>query len=262
MASGTLERVSWKHEPESLQGKRILLTGGTTGIGRATAILLASQGARIFTYGDDEAELGDALKDIESAASQGGEVFGIVAEQSRPEDIQRAFGEAESRLGGLDILISNAAQPAQGVTSMGSEEIEFVVRTNLLGYIHCVQEAVNRMLPKARGHIVCVGSMSADVKDTGADVYTATKSGIAGFCDSLRKTVNEKGLKVTLVEPGLVGTDLHVDEKGEPGKQRQMEAEQQMLTAEDIAECIRFCITQPWRTEVVTVEIKPSRQII
>lgn len=262
MPSVTLNSLDWKHQMESVQGKRILLTGGTTGIGRATAILLASHGARIYTYGETRQELDDALRDIEKAADKGGEVFGAVIEQTRHDEVLRAFEEADARLGGIDILVSNAAQPATGVTKMDFEQIEFVVRTNLLGYIACVQEAVRRFQEQGKGYVVCVGSMSADVKDTGADVYTATKTGIAGFCDALRKQVNEQNIKVSLVEPGLVGTDLHEDEQAEPEKQREMQAQLEMLTAEDIAAAILFCIQQPWRSEIVTLEIKPSKQII
>src|SRR3569833_2117497 len=86
-----------------LSGKATLVGGGTTGIGRATAMLLAQQGARVFIFGRHEAELTDALADIRAT---GGQADGILADQSRREDIVRVFQQADQYLGGLDILVN------------------------------------------------------------------------------------------------------------------------------------------------------------
>jgi len=91
-------------QPESVSGKAVLITGGTTGIGRATALLLAARGARVLIFGRHQTELRDALSDINSA----GEVCGLVADQARHGDVRRVFREVDEKLGGLDILINNA----------------------------------------------------------------------------------------------------------------------------------------------------------
>lgn len=261
MAAETLGRVDWEHGGEPVQGKRAVVTGGTTGIGRAIALILAANGARVLVFGRDQQDLDDALKDLRSVAADGGAVHGMTADASKPEDIQRVFEQADQALGGVDILVNNAALAARSVTDMEPAAIESVVRTNVLGYMHCARLALERMIPAGRGQIVCIGSMSADVKEKGSDVYVATKTAIAGFCDALRKQVNEKGVKVTLVEPGRVGSNLSSDHP-DAGKQRQRIDADEMLTAEDIAECVFFCLTQPWRCEIVNVEIRPHKQII
>jgi NADP-dependent 3-hydroxy acid dehydrogenase YdfG len=136
-----------------------------------------------------------------------------------------------------------------------------VVATNLLGYIGCVQEGVRRMRTRGGGHIVNIGSMSADVRESGSSVYVATKSGIQGFSEALRKEINKEGIKVTLIEPGLVGTDMTEDKtpvEEQPQKQREMK----MLKAEDIAACVYYCLTQPKRCDVVSVQIRPHLQEI
>lgn len=246
------------YSPTDLKGKRVLLTGGTTGIGRATAIMLAGRGARLFTFGRHQEQLDEALKDIESV---GGEAYGSTADSSKEEDIARMFDEAETKLGGIDILINNAAIGAEGVGDMPAEDIRYTVETNLLGYLVCAREGVRRMKKGAGGHIVNIGSMSADVREEGSSVYVATKSAIQGFSEALRKEVNGKGIKVTLIEPGLVGTDMTLGKGGTEAQEKKQE-DMKMLRAEDIAACVCYTLEQPERCDVVSVQIRPHLQKI
>jgi NADP-dependent 3-hydroxy acid dehydrogenase YdfG len=243
-------------QTETLEGKRIVISGGTTGIGRATALLLLKEGARIFTFGRHAKELKEALDDLHSAGDQ---AFGTTADTARLEDVHRVFNEADEALGGVDIFINNAALAAQSILDTAIEECEYVVRSNLLGYIACAQEAVQRMKENQSGHIVNVGSMSADVREKGSSVYVATKAGIQGFSEALRKEVNELGIKVTLIEPGAVGTDMQPESVPE---QREKEEQGEMLKAEDIARCIHFTLTQPARCDIVGIQVRPHRQEI
>ena len=200
--------MSDKYQPVSLAGKAVVITGGTTGIGRATAALLAAQGAKVLIFGRDAQALQDALADLEGQAQNGGAVYGLTADQSKMEDVHRVFQEADQRLGGVDILINNAALAAQSILGSEYEEWQNVVQTNVLGYMACCREAIDRMKARGSGHIVNIGSLSAKVREEDSDIYVATKSAIEGFSESLRKKVNEQGIKVSLIEPGLVGTDM------------------------------------------------------
>jgi NADP-dependent 3-hydroxy acid dehydrogenase YdfG len=237
--------------------KSILITGGTTGIGRATAILLASQGARVMVFGRHDKELNDALNDIREA---GGEVAGLTADTANPEDIKRMFQEVDRQMEKLDILINNAALGYNSVMEGSYDDWQYIVNTNLLGYMAMAHEAIERMKARREGHIVNIGSMSADVREKDSSVYVATKSGIQGFSEALRKEVNPLGIKVTLIEPGAVGTDMQ--SQYSPEEQRQREAELKMLKAEDIAACILYTITQPKRCDVVSLQIRPHLQSI
>jgi NADP-dependent 3-hydroxy acid dehydrogenase YdfG len=248
--------VQRRNEESSIAGKGILITGGTTGIGRATALLLAREGAKVFTFGRHEKELNDAMRDFKT---NGYQVHGTTADAAKIEDVRRVFGEAEEKLGSIDILINNAALAAEGVADMKWEDTEYVVRSNLLGYMACAQEAASRMKARRGGHIVNVGSMSADVREKDSSVYVATKSAIQGFSEAFRKEVNEHGIKVTLIEPGSVGTDMQIESVLE---QRQKIDAGEMLKAEDIARCIHYCLTQPPRCDVVVVQIRPHKQAI
>ena len=101
--------------------------------------------------------------------------------------------------------------------------------------------------------------MSADVREKGSSVYVATKAGIQGFSETLRKEVNPLGVKVTLIEPGAVGTDM---QPSTPDEQREKTKELEMLKAEDIAQCVLYVLTQPKRCDVVEVKIRPHLQLI
>ena len=252
-----VDRSLFDYQPESIADKSILITGGTTGIGRATAILLASQGARVMIFGRHDKELQDALSDLREA---GGEVSGLTADTSNPNDIKRIFQEVDQQMGQLDVLINNAALGAESIMKGAYEDWQYIVNTNLLGYMAMTHEAVERMKPLGTGHIINVGSMSADTREKDSSVYVATKAGIQGFSESLRKEVNPLGIKVTLIEPGAVGTDMQSEYP--PAEQRQKEEKMEMLKAEDIAACILYALTQPKRCDLVMVQIRPHLQSI
>ena len=254
--------MAYKYEPQSLNGKAVVLTGGTTGIGRSTAQRLVMDGAKVLIFGRQEDQLQEALQDIRaSAESSGGEVYGLVANSADPADVAKIFEEADRVLGGVDILINNAALAAQSILDSDYDTWREVIDTNILGYLDCSRHAIDRMLPRGRGHILNVGSLSAKVREGGSDVYVATKAAIEGFSEALRKQVNGKGIKVSLVEPGLVGTDMTASNTPPP-EQPKKEEEGAMLIAEDLAECIRYCLIQPQRCDVILVQIRPSQQAI
>lgn len=252
-----VDRSLFDYQPEPVADKSILITGGTTGIGRATALLLASQGTRVMILGRHEQELNDAMKDIRNA---GGDVLGLTADTADPQSIQRVFKDFDRQMDKLDILINNAALGYNSIMEGSYEEWQYIIRTNLLGYMAMAHEAIERMKANGWGHIVNIGSMSADVREKDSSVYVATKAGIQGFSEALRKEVNPLGIKVTLIEPGAVGTDMQ--SQYSPEQQRQREEKMEMLKAEDIAACVLYTITQPKRCDVVSLQIRPHMQSI
>jgi NADP-dependent 3-hydroxy acid dehydrogenase YdfG len=241
-------------EIQDIAGKGIVITGGTTGIGRTTALLLAQLGARVLVFGRHAPELEDAMHDLEDVSD---EVYGLVADVSRLADVDRVFREADERLEHVDVLINNAALSGDSIIDHSVEDADYIVRTNVLGYIACAHAAIPRMKKLGGGHIINVGSMSADTRGKGSSLYTTTKTAIQGFSESLRKEVNKFGIKVTLIEPGAVGTDMQPET---PEEQREKEAAGEMLKAEDIAACIHYCLVQPPRCDVITVQIQPHKQ--
>lgn len=247
-------------QPQSVAGKNVLVTGGTTGIGRAIALLLADRGANVMIFGRHRKELDEALADLRR---DGRQVHGLTADQSKLSDVARVFDSVDRSLGPLDILINNAALAADGVEETEQRDIQYVIQSNLLGYVACAKEAVQRMTQdrdasRGHAHIVLIGSMSADVREGGSSVYVATKAGIQGFSEAFRKEVNKQGIKVTLIEPGAVGSDMQPKKWTHERRARK----QTMLKAEDIAVCVYYCLVQPERCDVVEVKIRPHLQEI
>ncbi|URW76789.1 SDR family oxidoreductase [Sphingomonas donggukensis] len=237
----------------SLKGKRVIVTGGTTGIGRATAVLLASEGARVYVCGRNRDHLADALKRINAV----GEGHGTAIDLAEPGAVDRLFDAGVAALGGIDVAVINAAVPAQGLTDMSAGEVRYALATDFTAYVMSAHAAVDRM--GDAGDIVLIGSMSAHVLGPGSTVYAGMKAGIAGFSEALRRELGPKGIKVSLVEPGKTGADFqYPDIPAE--KQREMIHDETMLRAEDIAVGVHFCLTQPRRSVIQQVTIVPRTQ--
>ena len=244
MAEADSRNLSDAHtQMPSLQGRKAVITGGTTGIGRAIGVLLASEGVEVFTCGRNEQHLADGLERINEV----GKGDGISVDLATREGLDRFFSEAESRLGSYDIAIINAAVPVEGLTNTGEDEARYAIATDFTAYLMSAHKAAAHM--KDKGDIILTGSMSAHSLEGSSAVYAAMKKGIQGFAEALRKELGNKGIKVGLVEPGLTGADFQYPQIPAE-KQREMINAEKMLRAEDIAVAVHFMLTQPRRAVV------------
>lgn len=243
--------------PGAIKGKNILITGGSTGIGRASAVMLASLGANVMIIGRHHKELDDALSDIRNL--EGCFAVGLVADVSKSGEIEKIFEAFDASFSKMDVLINNAALAFQSVMDGSHEDRNYIIDTNVGGYIACANEAAKRMKKEGTGHIINVGSMSAEVREKDSSVYVATKAAIQGFSGALRKELNSEGIKVTLIEPGATATDMQGNDSEDLG--RQVEAKE-MLDASDVASAIIYSLSQPERSNIAVIQIKPLLQII
>jgi NADP-dependent 3-hydroxy acid dehydrogenase YdfG len=243
---------------QNIKDKKIVITGGTTGIGKAIADVLVSLGGEVLIFGRDEKDFENAVADIKKQFPDS-KVYGTPADVTKKEDIDKIFEIVDTELGGIDILINNAALGAPGITKETYEDYKYIIDTNITGYLAFCEEAVVRMKTKKAGHIVNIGSMSAESKEPTSTIYVATKSAIRGFSTSLRKELNPLGIKVSLIEPGAVTSDMQPGSKEE--HQEKIE-KMEMLEAYDIAMSTLFCLSQPKRCDIVTMQIRPHLQII
>ena len=237
----------------SLAGKRILVTGGTTGIGRSTVHLLVEEGARVLTFGRHKAELDQALADGPGGP---GEALGLVADSSDRTGVEAVFAAVDERLGGIDMLVCCAALGAQPIHEMAEDDWRYVVETNLVGYLACARAAMQRMEGQG-GHILFVSSISPIIKAPGESVYSATKAGVEAFAETLRKEVADRDIKISVIQPGSVDTDM---QECSPEDKREAVDSEEMLHAEEVAEAILFALTRSHRTDVVTLRIEPRLQ--
>lgn len=237
----------------TLRGRKAIITGGTTGIGRAIAVLLASEGVDVFICGRTPEHLCDALARI----AEVGRGHGIAVDLAKPADLTRFFTEARNYLGKADVVVVNAAIPAKALSEMSEADLRYAIATDFTAYVvsaHAAHDALGDA-----GDIVLIGSMSAHILGPGSTVYAGMKAGIAGFAEALRKELGPKGIKVSLVEPGKTGADFQYPDIP-ADKQREMIHEETMLRAEDIAVGVHYLLTQPRRAVVQQLTITPRMQ--
>lgn len=238
----------------SLKGKRILVTGGTTGVGRATVALLAQEGANLLTFGRNEDSLAESLANAQTVR---GSCDGLTADAATREGIQTVFDAVDEKLGGLDILVACAALGAEPLHLMEEDDWRYVIDTNLTGYLAAARGAIERMAAQGGGHLLFVGSISTEIKAEGESVYSATKAGVQAFAETLRKEVADKNIKVSIIQPGSIATPMQ--ECSDEEKQQAI-ANHEMLYAEEIAEAIQFALTRSERADVVNLRIEPRIQ--
>lgn len=237
-------------EQPSLAGRKAIVTGGTTGIGRAIAVLLASEGARVFVCGRTPEHLDDALARIREV----GEGDGVNVDLTRQEEVDRFVEEGVRYLGGVDIAVINAGLPIGPLAESKVEDIRYIVDTNLTSFMTSARRLLDHL--EAGSDIVIIGSMSAVSRGADSTVYSATKTGVQAFAEALRKELADKNIKVGNIEPGLVGSDMQLPDIPVE-KQREMIHEAKMLRAEDIAAAAHFMLTQPRRTVVSLMRVEP-----
>lgn len=236
-----------------LNGRRAIISGGTTGIGRAIAVLLASEGARVFIGGSRQDHLEDALVRIREV----GVGDGVVMDLSCEENVARFMDAGTAAMGGYDIAVANAAVGASGLTEMDEAALRKAISLDFTQYLLMAQRAAKDV--GDAGDIVLIGSMSAYVLGPHSTVYAGIKDGLQGFSIALRRELGPRGIRVSLVEPGMTGSDMQEPDIS-PAEQRALIAAEKMLRAEDIAVGVHYLLTQPRRTVIQRITISPRVQ--
>lgn len=207
-----------------LEGKKVLITGGSSGIGRAAAIGAARHGADVaINYAGNDAAANEVVREIEGLGRRAIAIKGDVAEHSTAA----AFvGQAADALGGVDVFVSNAGIcPFHGFLDMPVETFERTMRVNLHGAYYMVQAAANRMVEQGRGGaIVAVSSISALVGGEFQTHYTPTKAGIHSLMQSTAIALGRHGIRCNSVLPGTILTDINKDDLADVGKRERMAA--------------------------------------
>jgi NADP-dependent 3-hydroxy acid dehydrogenase YdfG len=244
-----------------LNGRVAAVTGATSGIGEATALALAGAGASVALAG----RRGDRLEALASRIEESGGRALAIETDVTDEAQARAFVErAASELSGLHALVNNAGVMLLGpVEGADTEEWRRMISVNLLGLLYCTHAAIPLLRESGGGDIVNVSSVAGRTASLGAAVYNMTKWGVNGFSEGLRQEVLHSGIRVTIVEPGMVETEL-LDHNRNPlvvqGAQKMREEIGEVLTADDIARAIVYAVGQPRHVAVNELLVRPSRQ--
>jgi NADP-dependent 3-hydroxy acid dehydrogenase YdfG len=251
--------------PAALEGTVALVTGASSGIGAASARMLAAEGAAVAIA----ARRGDRLRSLGSEiADSGGTALPIESDVSVRRQAEAAVERTVRELGRLDLLVNNAGVMLLGpILDAPVEEWERMVEVNLLGALYTAKAAIPHLLNAAAGDprqvadMVNVSSVAGRQAREGSGVYNATKHGLGAFSESLRQEVTGRHLRVSLIEPGAVDTEL--PEHNRPQIREQIEGrfrDIERLQAEDIADAIRYVVTRPRHVALNEVLIRPTQQ--
>jgi NADP-dependent 3-hydroxy acid dehydrogenase YdfG len=250
----------------SLEGRAALITGASSGIGEATAQRLAGEGAAVALV----ARRADRLEELAAQVREdGGTALVVAADVADPQAAAGAVEQTVAELGRLDVLVNNAGVMLLGpVLGAPTEEWDRMLAVNLAGLLHCSHAALPHLLRAAEedggpgvADLVNISSTAGRVPRAGAGVYNATKHGVGAFSEALRQEVTARHVRVSLVEPGAVDTELPDHNRPEirAGLEQRF-GDMERLQAEDIADAVAYVVTRPRRVAVNELLVRPTEQ--
>jgi len=251
---------------QPLQGTVAIVTGASSGIGEATALTLAAQGAAVAVAARRRDRLDALAARIEEG---GGRVLVLETDVTDEAQANAMVEQTVAVLGRLDILINNAGVMLLGpIVDAPTEEWRRMVSLNVLGLFYCTHAALPHLLkaaesePRRVADIVNVSSVAGRVARMGSGVYNATKWGVGAFSESLRQEVTERHVRVCIVEPGATTTELASHLRPEILKiQAQNFMNTERLSAQDIADAVAFAVTRDRRVATNEMLVRPTEQV-
>lgn len=226
-----------------------LVTGASSGIGRETARVLAADGYRVVLAARREPELRKTATEIESA---GGDASIRPTDITDRSQIAELVAATTDEYGRIDVLVNSAGvMKTDPVHEADRDDWQQMIDVNLLGLMNLTREVLPEMYEQERGDIVFVSSINARKSSSEGSGYCASKAGINGFAESVRKEAAEESVRVSVIEPGMVATEMQPDE---------LKADIPMLNPQDVAETIRFVVSRPRSVSLNELLIRPTAQ--
>lgn len=242
-----------------ISGKIVAITGASSGIGEATARLLAERGAAVV-LGARRAERLDEL--AQEIHCRGGHAIPCPTDVTRPEDLQRLAGRAVAEFGRLDVLVSNAGISKIGpMAALDADGWSAMIDVNLRGVLHGIAAALPVFRRQGHGHLVTTVSTAGLKIVPNQAVYAATKNAVRTLLEGLRQESTDGVLRTTTVSPGFVRTDLadSIDNL-EVREQIRRSRDEFAIPPEAVARAIAFAIEQPYDVEIGDITIRPAVQ--
>ena len=239
--------------------KTIFITGATSGIGKATAILLAQQKNRLILCGRNKT----ILEELKTELSKETEIFTLSFDVRNSEEVFSAINSLPENWKNIDVLINNAGN-AHGLDPLSEGNIDdwnSMMDGNVKGLLYVSQPIIKLMKEKQNGQIINISSVAARQTYANGVVYCASKKAVDVISEGMRIELTEFGIRVTNIQPGAVETDFSkVRFKGDDERAATVYAGYEPLVAEDIADAIAYCINVPERISVSDMTIYPKAQ--
>ncbi|MEW4563340.1 glucose 1-dehydrogenase [Bremerella sp. JC770] len=227
----------------SFQDKVVLITGGTSGIGEASAILFAEQGAKVVVAGR-RTELGEAV--VDRIKSAGGEAVFVKTDVTSEEDVQNLVHQTVAKYGRVDVAFNNAGVEATGMlTDFSTDEYRKVFDINVLGVFLSMKHEIPQMLKQGGGVIINTSSIVGHVGMPGASIYIASKHAVEGATKTAALEYAQQGIRINAVAPGGTATDMIDRFAGKEGAENREALAQQhpmnrLATSQEIAHAVAY----------------------
>jgi clavulanate-9-aldehyde reducatase len=243
-----------------LSNQLVAVTGASSGIGEATALACARAGATVALA----ARRLDRLDELAGRITgEGGRALAVQTDVGEESQARAFIERAHAELGRLDVLVNNAGVMLLGpIAGAPTEEWREMIHANVFGVLYCTHAVLPLMRERRSGQIVNVSSVAGRVARAGSGVYNLTKWGVGAFSESLRQEAVALGVRVTLIEPGAVATELSAHNRPEIREQiAKRFADVTPLAAEDVAAAVLYAIGQPANVAVNEVLVRPRGQV-
>lgn len=241
----------------SLEGRTVLVTGASAGIGAAIARAAAHAGARVLLA----ARRADRLADL--AASLPTEAHALALDVRDAGSVEGALAALPEPWRSVDVLVNNAGlgRDLQPVYENSLDGIAEVIETNVTGLLAVTRAVVPGMLARGRGHVVNIGSIAGRQVYPGGTVYCASKAAVAAITEGLKMDLHGTPIRVTNVEPGLVETEFSLIRfRGDAERAEKVYADTTPLTPDDVADAVLYAITRPAHVCVADMLLIPTAQ--
>lgn len=243
------------------ESKVIVITGASSGIGEATARLLASEGNKVVLGARRKEKLEKIVSDINS---NGGEAIYQIVDVTKIEEQELLAKKAIETYGKIDVWINNAGiMPLSFMSEDKVEDWDRCVDVNLKGVLYGIHACLSIMRKQKYGHIINIGSLSSHQTGLTCGIYSATKFGVRAIAETLREEEAQakSGIRVTMISPGMVATELQQSLTTEEGR-KGIQAVYDVLAipADRVAQSILFAINMPENTEINEIIIRPTTQ--
>jgi len=244
---------------ENITGKIVVITGASSGLGEATARMLASQGATVVLGARRMDRLEALAKEITAG---GGKALAVSTDVTKREQVQALVDAAVSTYGRIDVMINNAGlMPQSLIESLRVEDWDRMIDVNIKGVLYGIAAALPYMQRQKSGHFINVSSMAGHKVGPGYSVYAATKFAVRALSEGLRQEVKPYDIRTTVISPGAVATELP-DSVTDPvvGEQIRKYYEAVAIPADSFARAVAFAISQPDDVDINEILFRPTRQ--
>ena len=245
---------------KKLEGKVAIITGASAGIGAASAIALAAEGAYVAIAARRADKLNGVAQKIEAL---GGKVLQVITDVTDEAQVQNLIAKTKETFGRIDILVNNAGIAIAGqIANANTDDWRKMIDVNIYGVLYTTHAVLPTLLEQKSGHIVNVSSVAGRTVRAGIGLYNLTKWGVNAFSEALRLEVTPQNIRVTVVEPGMVNTEIdrHISDPVAYEKSQVLRKSITPLEAEDIANAIAYAVSQPERVDVNEIMIRPTTQ--